>query len=145
MKRLSGISLVALIITIVVIIILAAISIAGTIGTIDKARQADFQNNVDILNNKLRTYHQDAELASLNYLQNNLNWAGGSATPTGTGKVTDGTNEDAISVILGSIPQELVSILTIQNGKLKFTGLTEEQENWLAGYNVIIGEWKILV
>ncbi|MBQ9266885.1 MAG: hypothetical protein IJ217_01145 [Clostridia bacterium] len=111
-----GISLVALIVTIIVIIILAAISITINHNVLNSTSEAKFKSELRGMMDRLKIYHEKANLASVSYRNTNLEWDGLEYYATNTGKVENGSYEDSVDYIFGGIPAYFQGKLFIKSG-----------------------------
>ena len=118
----SGISLIALIVTIIVIIILSSIVYFSTNDALNSMSEAKFKTELRGLQDRLKIYHERANMNSLSYKNSKLNWDGESERATNTGKVEDGVNEDTPEYILGEIPEYFNTRIKIKNGQITLLG-----------------------
>lgn len=131
MKTQNGISLISLIVTIIVIIILATITISMNFDTLDMMNKTKYFSEIRGLEERLKIYHEDAELELDNYRKNKLTWNGTSERAENTGKVEDGTNEDTPMFIFKEIPAYFNGKLYIQDGDLGVSNYTDQELQWL--------------
>ncbi len=113
-----GISLISLIVTIIVIIILTSITFYNLNSPLESVNEAKFKSDFRTLMDRLKVYHEKANLEAFKYRNVKLTWDGLSYYAENTGKVEDPEREDSVEYILGNIPAYFKNKIAISKGKI---------------------------
>lgn len=144
MNNQKGVSLIVLIVTIAVMIIIATITIRGNNNALNYTSESVYKAELRGLEERLRIYHEDAELELFEYRKNKLQWDGVAARATNTGKVEDAQagieeesrREDTAQFIFKEIPGIFKGKLYIEDGNLGVLNPYENQKKWLKDMEV---------
>ncbi len=136
----KGITVLTMLMIIAVIVILSTITIAGISNALKAMSESKYKSDLRGVEDRLKLYHEDANLASIEYRKENLSWDGEAERATHTGKVEDGINEDTAIFILREIPDYFQNKIMIEKGELvvKEDTISEEEKGWTEDMQILV-------
>lgn len=136
----KGITVLNLLIMIAVIITLAAITTVGIQNAINSTYEAEFKAKLRGVEDRLKLYHEEANLALFTYQKEKLSWDGEEERATNTGKVENGAQEDTAIYIFKEIPEYLQGKIMIVNGELavRASATDKDEKKWAEEMQILV-------